>query len=373
MDNLILVINGGSSSIKLSAFAMKQEADPLLWSSNISCNLLDASDDEIKSQLAEQLKKQNVSLESVKCVGHRIVHGGEKLRDIVAVDDGVEKEIEALTELAPVHNPIGLKLVKQARVLLSDAKHFAVFDTAFHKSMDEPCFVYPLPYDWYEELGIRRFGFHGINHQFCAEAALNFNKSARKIVIAHLGNGCSLSAVSDGKSVDTSMGFTPNEGLMMGARSGSIDPGIIFYLLREKNFPVEDLEAQLNNKSGLSGVSGIGKDMREIQTAMETGNKRARLAFNIFVHRIKSGIASMAATMNGIDTLIFTAGIGEHSAAVRSEVCKGLTFLGIDLDPQLNYKCTVDGIISSTESSIKVLRITAREDLQIFRQCLQLS
>ncbi len=378
-NSAILVLNGGSSSIKLSLFkypppAESGDSSALLWSKNISINIREAGDDTLQSILLENISDNSAG--DIFCIGHRVVHGGADLRKSCLIDESVEAQIAALSELAPVHNPIAARIIKQAKVLFPDAKHIAVFDTAFHSSIEKNRYLYAVPYNWYRDLGIRRYGFHGINHQYCWQAAKKMlaadsgnSGSCAKLVSCHLGNGCSLAAVRNGKSIDTTMGFTPLEGLIMGARSGTIDPGIIFYLMREKNFNIEELDRTLNNHSGMLAVSGISKDMREIEAAAASGNERAKLAFELFVLSVQKHIASMAASLSGLDSLIFTAGIGEHSAAVRSAVCDGLAFLGIKLDPEKNRSCKQDAIISSHDSQVKVLRIEAREDLQIYREC----
>lgn len=374
-----VVVNGGSSSVKLSLFdpSAKELAssDPLVWTENQDSNLLDSDDNEIRQLFESALKRKGLSAQDVFAVGHRVVHGGADLQKPVLVDSSALKQIEDLKELAPVHNPIAVKLIRAAQQVFSDAKHVAVFDTAFHASLKPESFLYPIPYAWYEKWGLRKFGFHGINHQFCAEkvrAEFADNYYGAKIVVAHLGNGCSMSAVENGTSVDTTMGFTPLEGLMMGARSGSIDPGIIFYLLEEKKLGPQEIENSLNNESGLSGISGLGKDMRKIEKAMAEGNARARLAFEMFVQRVAKYAAEMAAALNGIDTLVFTGGIGEHSSKVRLEVCKRLRFMRLELDEMQNRNATADGVISSPASSVQILKISAREDLQIFREAQKL-
>jgi acetate kinase len=255
-------------------------------------------------------------------------------------------------------------------------RQIAVFDTGFHSQLPEPAFVYPGPYEWLEK-GIRRYGFHGINHQYCAErAAQLLGKELRslKLVTCHLGNGCSLAAIQDGHSVDTTMGFTPLEGLMMGTRSGSVDPGILTYLMRQGNSTGEQLDELLNKKSGLLGISGSSGDMREIVASMKAGDARAKLAFDIFVHRLRSGIGAMIAVLGGMDALIFSAGIGENSAEVRAAACAGFGHLKLELDPAKNAETLVhDHDISSGESGVRVPVIRAEEDWAIARDCWKLT
>ena len=258
--------------------------------------------------------------------------------------------------------------------LLGTVPQIAVFDTAFHRTLSLPAAVYPGPYAWFEQ-GIRRYGFHGINHQYCSARAaqlLGGDPDSLKVVSCHLGNGCSLAAIPGGRSVDTTMGFTPLEGLMMGTRSGSVDPSILTYLMRQGPVTGEELDDTLNKKSGLLGISGVSSDMRQIMTAVRQGNERAKLAFDMFVHRLRQGIAAMAASIQGIDVLIFTGGIGEHSADVRAATCEGLAFLGVRLDPDKNAASPADHQISVADSPVQVLIIRAQEDWAIAQACARL-
>jgi acetate kinase len=251
----------------------------------------------------------------------------------------------------------------------------AVFDTGFHSSLPDAAAIYPGPYDWAEQ-GIRKFGFHGINHQYCAGRAtriLGRNLADLKLISCHLGNGCSLAAIRGGKSIDTTMGFTPLDGLMMGTRSGSVDPGILTYLMREKKLDGKTLDAMLNSKSGLLGISGVSADMREVIAAMRTGNQRAQLAFDIFVHRLRAGIGSMLVALNGADAIIFTGGIGENSPEVRAATCSHFSFLGLTLDSAKNSAKPTDVDIATPDSTVRILVITAQEDWAIARECWNLS
>jgi acetate kinase len=250
----------------------------------------------------------------------------------------------------------------------------AVFDTGFHRTMPLAAKTYPGPYEWFEQ-GIRRYGFHGINHQYCAERAQQLlGDKPKRLVTCHLGNGCSLAAIREGKSVDTTMGFTPLEGLMMGTRSGSVDPGILTYLMRQRHFYDEALDDVLNKKSGLLGISGISSDMREVLDARKRGNERASLAFDMYVHRLRSGIGAMAAVLGGIDALVFTAGVGENSAEVRAAVCDQLAFLGLRIDPAKSAQSSFDKDtdVSAQDAAVRVLVIHAQEDWMIARQCWEL-
>jgi acetate kinase len=263
--------------------------------------------------------------------------------------------------------------------LLGPVPQVAVFDTGFHRTMPLAAATYPGPYDWFEQ-GIRRYGFHGINHQYCAQRAaqlLGKNLNSLKLVTCHLGNGCSLAAIREGRSVDTTMGFTPLEGLMMGTRSGSVDPGILTYLLRQRQVSGQQLDKVLNQKSGLLGVSGISSDMRQILAASKNGKEparmsRAKLAFDIYVHRLRSGIGAMVAVLGGIDALIFTAGVGENSPEVRAAVCDNFAFLGLRLDQGKNARLPLDEDISAPDATVRVLVIHAQEDWMIARECWNL-
>jgi acetate kinase len=288
----------------------------------------------------------------------------------------VKRQIENLSSIAPLHNKAGLEGIELIETLLPGVPQIAVFDTGFHRTLAREAFIYPGRYEWYERLGIRRFGFHGINHQYCGHRAAQLLKhdiAELKIVSCHLGNGCSLCAIDGGKSVDTTMGFTPLEGLMMGTRAGSIDPGILTHLLQTGDAKPDELDSILNHQCGLLGVSGASSDMRDVVEAMNKGNDRAKLAFEIFVHRLVSCIGAMAASLGGIDVLVFTAGIGENSAEVRNEACAKLRFLGIELDAGMNSTVKPDRDISARSSKTPVLVIAAQEDWSIARECLRIA
>jgi acetate kinase len=307
----------------------------------------------------------------VSVVGHRIVNGGGEYTEPTVITSAVEAAIQRMAVLAPLHNRVELEGIELARKLFGEIPQVAVFDTAFHSDLPDAAAVYPGPYEWLEQ-GIRRFGFHGINHEYCAKRAaqmLGKDLRALKLVTCHLGNGCSLAAIQQGRSVDTTMGFTPLEGLMMGTRSGSVDPGILTYLLREQKLDGQQLDDVLNKKSGLFGISGISGDMRDVVLAMKRGHARAKLAFDIFVHRLQAGIGAMAAVLGGMDALVFTAGIGENSAEVREAACANLAFLGVQLNAESNAACKPDQDISAESSRAKTLVIQAREDWAIACEC----
>jgi acetate kinase len=308
---------------------------------------------------------------SIDVVGHRIVHGGQKLVEPTIVTPEVKRVIASVAAFAPLHNRAELEGIEIIERLIGKVQQVAVFDTGFHRTMPPTAYTYPGPYEWLDR-GIRRYGFHGINHEYCSARAaqlLNRDLGSVKIVSCHLGNGCSLAAIAAGRSVDTTMGFTPLDGLMMGTRSGSVDPGILTYLMREESVTGAELDETLNKKCGLLGISGVSGDMRGILAAIQQRNQRAKLAFDMFVHRLRQGIAAMAASLQGVNVLLFTAGVGEHSPEIRKAACQGLTFLGIQLDAKKNAVSSGDQEISTSDSDVKVLVIRAQEDWAIAKAC----
>jgi len=310
----------------------------------------------------------------IAAVGHRIVNGGADYVVPIPISSEVKAAIEKTSEFAPLHNRVELEGIRLIEEAFPAVPQIAVFDTGFHRKMPDAAAIYPGPYEWVER-GIRRYGFHGINHQYCAERAahlLGKELNKLRLLTCHLGNGCSLAAIRDGRSVDTTMGFTPLEGLMMGTRSGSVDPGILTFLMREQKLSGEQLDDLLNKKSGLLGISGISSDMRQVVGAMKQGNKQAKLAFDIFVHRLRAGIGAMAAALDGLDVLVFTAGIGENSPEVRAAACAGLEFLGVQLDQAKNAGSRGDGDISARESRVRVLVLKAQEDWAIAKESWKL-
>jgi acetate kinase len=310
----------------------------------------------------------------IAAVGHRIVNGGREYTQPTLVTADVKAAIERMGVFAPLHNRVELEGINLIEKQLGPIRQIAVFDTGFHSRLPQAAAVYPGPYEWVAQ-GIRRFGFHGINHQYCAGRTaqlLQKNLSELKLVTCHLGNGCSLAAIQNGQSIDTTMGFTPLEGLMMGTRSGSIDPGILTYLMRERHLTGQELDELLNTKSGLLGISGLSGDMRQIVSAMKDGNPRAKLAFDIFVHRLQGGIGAMIAALGGIHALVFTAGIGENSPQVRDMTCANFEFLGLTLDPSKNASPRLDQDISASRSTVRVLVVRAQEDWAIARECWKL-
>jgi acetate kinase len=399
----ILVLNAGSSSQKCALFELERDTSPdpipplwegkLEWDGNQESLVIHSSRGEIRKQTEAPAAKEKSQRSTEKmlenlwsgsgavlstpaeisAVGHRIVHGGSQLTEPVVIDAQVKQGIADLTELAPLHNQAGLQGIELMEKLLPNTPQIAVFDTGFHRTLPLPAAVYPGPYEWYER-GIRRYGFHGINHQYCAGRAARLMRrdiSSLKIVTCHLGNGCSLAAISGGQSVDTTMGFTPLEGLMMGTRSGSIDPGILTYLIRA-GATGDQLDDVLNHRSGLLGVSGVSRDMRDVLEAIGFGNRRAKLAFEIFVHRLQAGIGAMVASLGGLDALVFTAGIGENSPEIRHATCASLGFLGIQLDDVKNSVANPDEDISGRNARVCVFVIRAQEEWAIAQDCAQL-
>jgi len=304
----------------------------------------------------------------IEAVGHRVVHGGETFSGSVLITDEVIEKIRENIELAPLHNPHNLRGIMACKRLLPDTPQVAVFDTAFHQKMPEYAFIYGLPYELYKKYKIRRYGFHGTSHRYVSKRAseiLGVPIEKLRIITAHLGNGCSMAAVKYGVSVDTTMGFTPLEGLLMGTRSGDIDPAIVLYIMGKEGLTMAEVNALLNKHSGLVGISGVSSDMREIIREMKNGNMRAKLAFDVFCYRVKKYIGAYTAVMGGVDAIVFTAGIGENSPDVRKSVCEGLEFLGIKIDDEKNNSPEREKIITTDDSPVKALVIPTNEELVI--------
>jgi acetate kinase len=310
-------------------------------------------------------------LSEVKAIGHRVVHGGAEYRQSTIINAEVKQAIARLAIFAPVHNPVNLEGINATEEVFGDTPQIAVFDTAFHAHLAPDAYTYAIPTK-YTEQGIRRYGFHGISHQYCRDRAaiiLDRQVTDLRLISCHLGNGCSLAAIKNGHSVDTTMGFTPLEGLVMGGRSGSIDAGILIHLLRQPEMNVEKLDRLLNRESGLLGISGISGDLRPILEAIAAGNQQAQLAFDVYVHSLRSHIGSMLASLDGLDAIIFTAGVGENAPAVRAAACAGFQFLGLKLDLEKNEQRLIDCDIAAPDSSVRVLVIHTQEDWQIAREC----
>jgi len=400
----ILILNAGSSSQKSCLYAVGEtlpDRPPTpLWEGSLSWQQSGAVTLKVKTAQGQVVQEEDLGVQSrtqaleqllrtlwqgkaavidqpqaIDWVGHRVVHGGQDYRQPTRISPVVKSAISRLALLAPAHNPANLEGIEVVEALLGSVPQAAVFDTSFHAQLPLAAAVYPGPYEWFEQ-GIRRYGFHGISHEYCAQRSaqlLGRPLGELRLITCHLGNGCSLSAIVNGHSIDTTMGFTPLEGLMMGSRSGSVDPGILFYLLREQGYTVDQLEHLLNQESGLLGISGISNDLRQIQAAIEAGEERARLAFEIYVHRLRSQLGAMLAALNGhLDALVFTGGVGENQPPVRASACEAFAFLGLNLDLDKNAQSPVDQDIATPESAIRVLVVEAQEDWAIAQACWQL-
>lgn len=314
------------------------------------------------------------SRDQIEFVGHRIVHGGPQYLAPVELKPAVVNDLSKLNEFAPLHNPINLSALKLVLRLLPKARHIGVFDTAFHSTLKPEAAIYPGPYSWYADLNIKKYGFHGISHKYCSDrAAQILGRRQLRIVSCHLGGGCSLAAVLDGVSVDTTMGFTPLDGLMMRSRSGAIDPGILIYLLKNNKYSVDELDHVLNKESGMKGIFERSADLRDITKAMLAGDERAKLTFDMFVHRLSGSIAAMVTALGGLDVLLFTGGIGEHSSYVRAAACRKLSYMNLALNEKLNDADPVDIDVASSSSQVRILVVKAREDWQIATECASFS
>ena len=316
------------------------------------------------------------SMDEINAVGHRVVHGGEKFANSVKIDDEVMKALNECIDLAPLHNPPNIMGIEACKELMPDTPMVGVFDTAFHQTMPKDNYIYPLPYELYEKYGIRKYGFHGTSHKYVSlKAAEILEKDIKdlNIITCHLGNGASICAVEKGRSVDTSMGFTPLEGLAMGTRTGNIDPAIIPFLVDKENLSMEEVNNLLNKKSGVLGISGVSSDFRDIEEEAEKGNERAKLALDVFVNRVKKYIGAYTTLMGGVDAIVFTAGIGENSAEIREMVCNGLESLGIKLDEEKNNVRGKEALVSKDDSKVKVLVIPTNEELMIAKDTEELA
>lgn len=387
----ILVLNCGSSSIKYALYDMDSKS--VMTSGGAERVGLDGA--FVKVKLANGEKKTIMhdipehtegvkfifslltdpeigvikDLKEIDAVGHRMVHGGEKFNKSVLLTDEVLKTFEECSDLAPLHNPANLKGVHAVQELMPGLPQVGVFDTAFHQTMPKEAYMYAIPYELYEKYGVRRYGFHGTSHRYVSQRVceyLGIKAEGTKIITCHIGNGGSIAAVKDGKCVDTSMGLTPLEGLMMGTRSGDIDGGAVTFLEKKLGLDADGMSNLLNKKSGLLGVSGISSDMREIFQANQDGNERAKLAFEMYCYRVRKYVGSYAAAMNGCDIIVFTAGVGENQADLRESVCSGLSFMGVEIDKEKNS--TIHGeeaVISTPVSKVKVVVVPTDEELMI--------
>lgn len=386
----VLVLNCGSSSIKYqfidtsSSIALAKGMVERIGMS--SAVLTHQPHDKDKIRIVGEILDHTIAIEyviavllspnhgvikdkkEIDAVGHRVVHGGETFSGSVLINDEVMKALKDNIELAPLHNPPNIKGIQAAKELLKEVPQVGVFDTSFHVGMPAHAFLYGIPYELYKKYKIRRYGFHGTSHRYVSNRAaslLGRPYEQLKIVTAHLGNGCSMAAIDHGKSVDTTMGFTPLEGLLMGTRSGDMDPSVILYIMAKEGLSLSEANTLLNKHSGLIGISGESSDMREIELAMSEGSKKSKLAFDVFTYRVKKYIGAYAAAMGGIDALVFTGGIGENSTLVRKEVCSNMEFLGIDFDEELNNDVKGEATITKPNSKVKVFRIPTNEELVI--------
>lgn len=393
--NNILVFNCGSSSVKFTvinpdngdvALSGIVEAlntgSPYITIKNqdkkiLDKHSLDTDDYEYAIEfIIAQINNNPECADSIKAIGHRVVHGGEYFKHSVVIDQGVVAKIELCNDLAPLHNPANLEGIKTAQKEYKQLKNVACFDTAFHQTMPENSYLYPVPYSWYKEHQVRKYGFHGMSHQYVSREAVRFlklNLDKSKVITAHLGNGCSAAAVLNGKSVDTTMGMTPLEGLMMGTRSGNIDPSIIFYISEKLDISAQDAFRLLNKQSGLLGVSELSMDMRTLEEQAAKGHKQAQIAIDLFCYILAKNIGSLMVALGGLDVLVFTGGIGENSDVIRSNTIKHLTAFNLNLDEKTNQNLArgASGNIAD-ENSVPILVIPTNEELMIAQETIKL-
>lgn len=393
----ILVINCGSSSLKYQLIDMENE-DVLakglverigIEGARIKHETIGKDKKTIETPMQDHKKALELvmdsltnaeygaiaSLDEIGAVGHRVVHGGEDFADSVIIDEKVLKAIEDNVEIAPLHNPPNIMGIKACEKLLPNVKQVAVFDTAFHQTMPEASYIYALPYEYYEKYKVRRYGFHGTSHKYITNRAaemLGKDVNEVNLITCHLGNGSSICAVENGKSIDTSMGFTPLEGLAMGTRSGDLDPAIIPFIMEKEKLDPAEMNNVLNKKSGVLGISGVSSDFRDLESASEENNHRASLALDIFEKRVRGYIGSYMTELDDVDAIIFTAGVGENSIEMRESICEGLKIFGVEIDKERNNVRGEDKVISSDNSKIKVLVVPTNEELMIARDTQQL-
>ena len=389
----ILVINAGSSSLKYQLIDMQGEnvlAKGLAERIGIEGSKLTHQYGDEKYVVEQPMKSHTdamqlvldalidpahgviTSIDEIGAVGHRVLHGGDKFTASCVIDEAVEKAIEECIPLGPLHNPANLMGIRACQRVMPDTKQVAVFDTAFHQSMPAKAYLYGIPMEYYKKYAIRRYGFHGTSHRFVSARAIKLT-GAKRLIVCHLGNGSSLSAVVDGKCVDTSMGLTPLEGVLMGTRSGSLDPAIVSTLAARENMTAEQVVDMLNKKSGLLGLSGRSSDMRDVVTGAKEGDERCQVTREMWAYGIRKYIGAYAAAMGGLDLIAFTAGIGENDAPARAEICEGLEFLGVKIDPKKNEGKRTEGEISADDSRVKVWVIPTNEELAIARDTLELT
>lgn len=392
----VLVINCGSSSLKFQLIDSESEsvlAKGLCERIGIDGRLVYQRADGEKEVTEEAMPTHTeavkmvlealinpktgaiASLDEISAVGHRVVHGGEAFTESTLINEEVIAAIENVSELAPLHNPANLIGIAACQELMPGVPMAAVFDTAFHQTMPKEAYMYGIPYKYYEQYKVRKYGFHGTSHSYVSKRAaelLGKPYDSLKTIVCHLGNGASVCAVKNGKSVDTSMGLTPLEGLVMGTRSGDVDPSVLEYIAEKGNFDIHQVLNVLNKESGVYGVSGVSSDFRDIEAAAEEGNERADLAQELFCYRVIHYIGAYAAAMNGVDAICFTAGLGENSGMIREKICANLGYLGVELNPEENKKRGEDLIISTENSKVKVLAVPTNEELAIARETVAL-
>ena len=393
----ILVINTGSSSLKYQLIDMTNEVviakglcdrigidnsfikhtskgrDPVVLDKDMHNHKIAFR--EVVKILTDNKLGIIESMSEIAAVGHRVVHGGEKFHDSVIIDENVMKAIRDCIQLAPLHNPSNIIGIEACKSIMPETPNIAVFDTAFHQTMPMYAFLYALPYEIYEKYGVRKFGFHGTSHKYVAQrAAIMLNRPLEelKLVSCHLGNGASVCAIKYGKSIDTSMGFTPLSGLAMGTRSGTIDPAVIAFLMDKEKMTIQEVNDYLNKKSGVLGISGISSDFRDLEAAAEAGNERAELALNIFCYRVKKYIGEYSAVLGGLDAVILTAGVGENNDCVRRKILDDLEYLGMGFDPEKNKVRGKECDISAKDARVRTLVIPTNEELSIARETLKL-
>ena len=394
----VLVINRGSSSFRFELIDMvneetiKKEISERIGISDsklVYKNMVKDSKVELLKDMPDHKVAINLvlktlqdatdgnltSVEEIDAIGHRLVHGGEYFQDSTVVNEDVMKRVEETSELAPLHNPANIMGIRVMQELLPGKPNVVVFDTAFHQTMPAEAYMYALPYEDYTELKVRKYGFHGTSHKYVSEVTKEMlNKEESKIIVCHLGNGASISAVKNGVSIDTSMGLTPLQGLMMGTRSGDMDPAAVLYVMDKRGLDIKGMDARMNKQSGVLGVFGQSSDFRDLENAKAAGDKRAELAHHMFVYRVKSYIGAYAAALNGVDAIAFTGGVGENDSAVRLDVCSGLSYLGVEINEELNSKRISGNVELNTENSkVKEYKIETAEELMIARDTYRLT
>lgn len=388
----ILVINSGSSSLKYQIINMNNKKvlvegicerigmrDSFITysiESNKEKKIVKInSHKEALESILDIIKNENIlkNWDDIAGIGHRVVHGGDLFSESVTINEDVLEKIENLASLAPLHNPANLSGIKTCMLLMPNKPNIAVFDTAFHHSISPKVFMYGLPYEDYEELKVRKYGFHGTSYKYIVSEVEKLSKDNKKVIICHLGNGASMCAVKNGKSIDTSMGFTPLQGLMMGTRCGDIDPACMFYLMKKRNLNLDEIEERLNKKSGMLGIFGKSSDSRDVEKAILEGDERAILTEDIYAYRVRGYIGSYAAALGGVDTIVFTGGIGENAASLREKICDGFQYLGLEFDSESN-RIRRSGIVtlSKDSSKVKVYKIPTNEEYMIAKDTYEI-